>query len=74
MRVSSQNNVFSNPNESLATSCQITEGIQRLPAPTVMIPDEFIRGLLQGMLSADAATPPHDLMQVFNRELNNLKN
>ena len=24
------------------------------------------------MLNADAAAPPHDLIQVFNRELNNL--
>ena len=72
MRLSSQNNVFINPNESLATSGRITEGIQRLPATMVTFLDEFIGGLFQGMLNADAAAPPHDLIQVFNRELNNL--
>ena len=72
VRVSSQNNVFINPNESLATSAQIAEGIQRLSTPLVLFPDEFIGGLFQGMLNADAAAPSHDLIQVFNRELNNL--
>ena len=72
VRASSQNNVFVNPNESLATSSRITEGIQRLPAQMVTVPDEFIGGLFQGMLNAGAAAPPHDLLQVFNRELNNL--
>ena len=72
VRVSSQNNVFINPNERLARSGRITEGIQRLPAPMVTFPDEFIGGLFQGMLNANAAAPPHDLIQVFNRELNNL--
>ena len=38
----------------------------------VMFSDAFIGGLFQGMLNADAAAPPHDLIQVFNRELNNL--
>ena len=38
-------NVFFNPNESLATSGWITEGIQRLPVPTVTFPDKFIEGL-----------------------------
>ena len=38
----------------------------------VTFPDEFIEGLFTGMLNADAASPPHDLIQVFNRELNNL--
>ena len=41
VRVPSQN-VFINPNESLATSGRITEEIQRLPAPMVTFPDEFI--------------------------------
>ena len=68
VRVSSQNNVFINPSESLATSGQILEGIQRLPTPLVTFPDEFIGG----MLNADAVAPSHDLIQVFNRELNNL--
>ena len=68
----SQNNVFINPNESLATSGRITEGIKRLPAPMVTFPAEFIEGLFQGMLNADAAAPPHDLIQVFNRQVNNL--
>ena len=72
MRLSSQNNVFINPNESLATSGRITEGIQRLPAPMVTFPDEPIVGLFQGMLNANAAAPPHDLTQVFKKELNNL--
>ena len=72
VRASSQNNVFINANESLATSGRITGGIQRLPAPMVTFPDEFIGGLFQGMLNADAAAPSHDLTQVFNRELNNL--
>ena len=71
VRVASQN-AFINPNESLATSGRITEGIQRLPAPMVTFPDEFIGGLFQGMLNADLAAPSHDLMQAFNRELNNL--
>ena len=35
-------------------------------------PDEFIEGLFQGMLNADTAAPSNDLIQVFNRELNNL--
>ena len=35
-------------------------------------PEGFIRGLFQGMLSEDTAAPPHDLIQNFNRELNNL--
>ena len=35
-------------------------------------PDEFIGGLFQGMLNADAAAPSHDSIQVFNRDLNNL--
>ena len=39
-----------------------------------MFPDEFIGGLFQGMLNADAAAPSHDSIQVFNRELNNLNN
>ena len=72
VRASSQNNVFINANESLATSGRITGGIQRLPAPMVTFPDEFIGGLFQGMLNADAAAPSHALIQVFNRELNNL--
>ena len=72
VHVSNQNNVFTNPNESLATSGRITEGIQRLLAPMMTFPDEFFGGLFQGMLHADAAAPPHDLIQVFNRELNNL--
>ena len=38
----------------------------------VMFPDAFIGGLFQGMLNADAADPPRDLIQVFNRKLNNL--
>ena len=46
------------------------EGIQRLPAPLVTFPDEFIEALFQGMLNADTAAPSHDLIQVFNRELN----
>ena len=71
VRVSSQNASL-NLNENLATSGQIMEGIQRLPAPMVTFPDEFIGGLFTGMLNADAAAPSHDLMQVFNRELNNL--
>ena len=71
VRVSSQN-VFFNPNESLATSGQITEGIQRLPTPRVTFPDEFIGGLFQGRLNADAAALSYDSIQVFNRELNNL--
>ena len=37
-----------------------------------MFPDEFIGGLFQGMLNADAAAPSHDSIQVFNRDLNNL--
>ena len=72
VRVSSQNNVFINPNESLATSGRITEGIQRLSAPMVTFPDECIGGLSQAMLNADAAAPPHDLIPVFNMELTNL--
>ena len=72
VRVSTQNNVFINLNESLATTGQITEGIQRLHAPMVTFPDEFTRGFFQDMLNADAAAPPHDLIQVFNRELNSL--
>ena len=72
MRVSSKNNVFINTNEILATNGRITEVIQRLPVPMMTLPDEFIGGLFQGMLNADTATPPHDLIQVFNRELNNL--
>ena len=72
MRLSSQNNAFINPSESLATSGRITEGIQRLPAPMVTFPDEPIIGLFQGMLNANAAAPPHDLTQVFKKELNNL--
>ena len=72
--VSSQNNLFINPNESLAASGQITEATQRLPAPLVMFLDEFIGGLIQDMLNADAAAPSYDLIQVFNRELNNLNN
>ena len=74
MLVSSRNNLFINPNESLATSGQITEAIQRLPAPLVMFLDEFIGGLIQDMLNADAAAPSYDLIQVFNRELNHLNN
>ena len=35
-------------------------------------PDEFIGGLFQGMLNADAAAPSYDSIQVFNRDLNNL--
>ena len=73
VRVSSQN-AFINPNESLATRGRITEGIQRLPAPMVTFPYEFIGVLFQGMLNADAAAPSNDVMQVFNRELNNLNN
>ena len=38
----------------------------------VKFPDEFIEGLFQGMLNVDAAGLPHDLIQVFCRELNNL--
>ena len=38
----------------------------------VTFPDEFIGQLVQGMLNADAAAPSYGLMQVFNRELNNL--
>ena len=72
--VSSRNNLFINPNESLATSGQITAAIQRLPAPLVMFLDEFIGGLIQDMLNADAAAPSYDLIQVFNRELNHLNN
>ena len=72
--VSSRNNLFINPNESLATSGQITEAIQRLPAPLVMFLDEFIGGLIQDMLNADSAAPSYDFIQVFNRELNNLNN
>ena len=72
--VSSRNNLFINPNESLATSGQITEAIQRLPAPLVMFLDEFIGGLIQDMLNADAAAPSYDLIQVFKRELNHLNN
>ena len=71
VRVSSQN-AFINPNESLATRGRITEGIQRLPASMVTFPYEFIGVLFQGMLNADAAAPSNDVMQVFNRELNNL--
>ena len=70
MRVSSQN-AFINPNESLAKSGRITDGIYRLPASMVTFPDEFIGRLVQGMLNADAAAPSYDLMQVFNRELSN---
>ena len=47
LRVSSQNNVFINPNESLAKVRQITEGIQRLHAPLVTFLYEFIRGLFK---------------------------
>ena len=72
--VSSQKNLFINPNESLAASGQITEATQRLPAPLVMFLDEFIGGLIQDMLNADAAAPSYDLIQVLNRELNNLSN
>ena len=72
VRVSSQNNVFINPNESLATIRQIMEGIQRLHAPLATFLYEFIGGLFQGFLKADAAAPSHDLIQVFYRELNNL--
>ena len=61
VRVPSQN-AFINPNESLATSGRITEGIQILPAPMVTFPDEFIGGLFQGMLNADAAAPSHALI------------
>ena len=43
-----------------------------MSTPLVTFPDEFIGGLFQGMLNADLAAPSHDLMQVFNRELNNL--
>ena len=71
VRVSSQN-AFINPNESLATRGRITEGIQRLPASMVTFPYEFIGVLFQGMLNADAAAPSNNVMQVFNRELNNL--
>ena len=74
MLVSSRNNLFINPNESLATSGQITEAIQRLPAPLVMFLDEFIGGLIQDMSNADAAAPSYDLIQVFKRELNHLNN
>ena len=70
--VSSQNNVFINPNETLATSDRITEEIQRLHAPIVTFQDEFIGGLFQGMLSGDAAVPRHELIQFFNSKLNNL--
>ena len=35
-------------------------------------PEGYVRGLFQGMLSEDTAAPPHDLIQNFNRELNNL--
>ena len=73
MRVPSQN-AFINPNESIATSGQITEGIQSLPAQMVTFPDELIGGLFQGMLNEDVPAPSHDLMHVFNRELNNLNN
>ena len=38
----------------------------------VTFPDEFIGGLFQGMLNADAAALSYDSIQVFNRELNNL--
>ena len=48
------------------------EGIQRLPAPLVTFPDEFIEWLFQDMLDADAAAPSHDLIQVSNGELNSL--
>ena len=72
VRVSIPNNVFINPNESLAISSRIMEGIQRLPVPMVTFLDEFIGGTFQGMLNADAASPPHDLIQFFNRELDNL--
>ena len=48
------------------------EGIQRLPTPLVTFPDEFVELLFQDMLDADAAAPSHDLIQVFNWELNNL--
>ena len=70
--VSSQNNAFINPNETLATSDRIMEEIQRLHAPIVTFQDEFIEGLFQGMLSGDAAAPRHELIQFFNSKLNNL--
>ena len=38
----------------------------------VTFPDEPIVGLFQGILNANAAAPPHDLTQVFKKELNNL--
>ena len=38
----------------------------------VTFPDEFIGGLFQGMLNADATALSHDSIQVFNRVLNNL--
>ena len=71
MRVSGQNNAFINPNESLATGSRITEGIQKLSAPVVTFSDGFIVGLFQDMLNADAVALPHDLIQIFNRDLNN---
>ena len=48
------------------------ERIQRLPAPLVTFSNAFIGRLFQGRLNTDAAAPRHDLIQVFNRELNNL--
>ena len=73
MEVPSQN-TFINPNESIATSGRITERIQSLPAQMVTFPDELIGGLFQGMLNEDVPAPSHNLMHVFNRELNNLNN
>ena len=48
------------------------ERIQRLPAPLVTFSNAFIGRLFPGRLNTDAAAPRHDLIQVFNRELNNL--
>ena len=43
----------------------ITDEIQRLPVRMVTFSGEFIGELFQSMLRADAAAPPHDLIQVF---------
>ena len=43
----------------------ITDKIRRLPVRMVAFSGEFIGGLFQSMLRADAAAPSHDLIQVF---------
>ena len=72
VRVPIQNNVFINPNWKLSSKRSNYGGNPKTVCTNGTFQDKFIEGLFQGMLNVNPAAPPHDLIQVLNREWNNL--